>query len=245
MIDTNAPRIGQNLSRRKYRYQLCISISRLGIFSIPEHNQASARFILTSRSSYVMATSRGNLTILRQRREVERRSSSVERATNRVGVSEDGATHGAHMRNVSEPRAKSVLAPLPARRFSCSRYIGQPRRLSRFLRAIHLHALLSACTYLSSPGLSSPPSPPLLASVDHTLQEAFPLSRPDLAKCRDPRGVSRYNIALLDVCTCLATIFLSPRVLATFSRRSPNILLFVSDYIKFHFTPSPGSRSSF
>lgn len=63
----------------------------------------------------------------------------------------------------------------------------------------------SACTYLSSPGLSSPPPPPpLLATVGHTLQEAFPLSRPDLAKCRDPRGVSRCNIALLDVCTCLA-----------------------------------------
>lgn len=29
-----------------------------------------------------------------------------------------------------------------SRRLSCSRYIGQPRRLSRFLRAIHLHALL-------------------------------------------------------------------------------------------------------
>lgn len=63
-----------------------------------------------------------------------------------------------------------------------------------------------ACTYLSSPAasLALPLLRRSLPPLGRTLQEAFPLSRPDLAKCRDPRGVSRCNIALLDVCTCLA-----------------------------------------
>lgn len=38
-----------------------------------------------------------------------------------------------------------------SRRLSCSRYIGQPRRLSRFLRAIHLHALLPPAPTYPSP----------------------------------------------------------------------------------------------
>jgi len=125
-------------------------------------------------------------------------------------------------------------ASLLSWRFSCSRYIGQSRRLSHGFFELFICMRSSACTYLSSLGLSSSPSPPFLTSVDHTLQEAFPLSRPDLAKCRDPRGVSRCNIALLDVCTCLAMIFLSLRLSATFSRCSSNIFLFVSDYIKFY-----------
>jgi len=172
----------------------------------------------------------------------------TDRPTDRVRVFKDAAH--TYERVVSELRI--AAASRLSRRFSCSRYIGQPRRLSRFLRAIHLHALL--CRYLSPPHPSCPPSPPILgftssplnpfAFVGRTLYGVFPLSRPDLAKCRDPHDVSRRKIAVY-----LTYVLVSPRhfyrhTSTGFSRRLLSILRFPSTQSSISCSFSYDSKSS-
>jgi len=152
--------IGQNLSRRKYRYQLCILISRLGIFSIPKHDQASAWFIPTSRSSYARFSAANRQSdessLVKSRAKIIRPSCRpTDRPTDQPSSSlrrrsDTRRTHEKRER-VERHAALSFSLSLTfslSRRFSCSRYIGQPRRLSHGFFELFICMRSSACTYL-------------------------------------------------------------------------------------------------
>lgn len=119
-------------------------------------------------------------------------------------------------------------------RLSCSRYIGQPRRLSRFLRAIHLHALLHQhlpISPLSRLLFSSSPPARLFKKRFHYRDRTWPnVATPAIF----PAVTSLYLMYVL-----VSAGHFYRRVSTTHSRdvRLTFSAIRLSTYIKFHFTP--------